>query len=339
MSRLVNTLARVISLSKELERQVQSGNLSVARKLFILLQKTDRELLQNLGRESGSYLLQQKVLEIHDLILALSPSDLENSSRLLSLLHRIIALEHFQISVIPAKEGLSLEIQKIIDPYIQKLVIDINTLSFVLRTNSSCSGHPHFQSEMFGDMNINGGISILYDTLSPTKHVIPLFHQELAQVCSKAELWTIENGYPPSMYKDVDPQTAETMRRSAVQKGVISIQEEISVKDIFRYSVVLGSYHLHPTSYLEEKFARDNKVPMVSRDGHLVAVDKDYWRPRWETFLAGIDVKKFCQEYLIQHWNLFLKVVQKYKDRDTLTFSDEKTSLSRDTSLLEKQGK
>lgn len=181
MARVLNIIAQIVHLAKKAKNHLVKGRISSARKLFEIILALEEQELHLIEKESGSQDLMQQCISIYqDTRHAFKEAlqfDINNATL---LLERIIALEKIQLTDLPKpKKGLTQRVLREIDPYIRELINEINRLSFVKKTDYSCSGHfPYIDGIPY--------FVIEYDWQTNTGHNAYSFHNSLLKIVAKA---------------------------------------------------------------------------------------------------------------------------------------------------------
>jgi hemerythrin-like domain-containing protein len=182
VSRALNVISHLIHLAKKAKQQLTKGKVSSTKRVLQQLMRFEEWQLRHIRAESGSEELETLCRRIvADTKEALRDATTFKVAEAEQLLDRVIALEQQEIKPVQARQGLSHEVLATVDPYIRKLVHELNRLSFVRQTTHSCSGH----FPMFPQPSI-AYFSIKYDWQSPTSHNIGPFHRDLLRIVAEA---------------------------------------------------------------------------------------------------------------------------------------------------------
>ena len=174
-------MAQIIYLAKKAQLQLKNGKTASAKRLIKKITRFEEKELAAIKEESGSEALFRQCGIIYYQAKKLL-NDFYNfdTNQALDLLDQIIALEQVQVTeMVKANASMPKEILKQIDPYIRKLVHEINRLSFVKKTLFSCSSH--FPTLEHG-ASLAAYLIIEYSWDSPTESNILPFHNALAKV-------------------------------------------------------------------------------------------------------------------------------------------------------------
>lgn len=177
MSRAINIISQIIKISEKAKNELLHNKTSSAIKLLKIIVKSEEDELREIKNETDSLGFYNECCSIYKLT-----KEKLNEKRqkiqieeLIEIFDRIIALKKHELDIVKAKEGLSEDILRTVDPFIKGIIADINRLSFVKNTEFSCSGHhrPFIRP---------GYITIIYDKSSKTSNLIKHFHNGICRI-------------------------------------------------------------------------------------------------------------------------------------------------------------